>query len=144
VVEYSYCVIFRIRHPSIDPREITMKLGMKPHRFWKAGERRTTPGSRALKGNFPDSLWSHHDEYEGRSRNFFERVDRLAIRLEPHNAFLHDISASGGQCEIYIQLPGSMNIGDSVHPKTLRLLADLNILLSAEVFPNWKNTQKIE
>lgn len=135
MVEYSYRVILRIRHPSIDPCEITMKLAMKPHRFWKVGDRRATPAGRALKGHYPDSLWSHHEKYKGRSKNFFKRVDRLAKQLKLHTAFLHDISASGGQSEIYIQLPGSINIGDSLHPNTLRLLADLDILLSVEVFP---------
>src|SRR5712692_4525972 len=83
------------------------------------------------------ALGVDQEDYRGNSRNFFKKVDRLAHRLKPHKAFLHEISASGGKSEIYIQLPGTLNVGDSLDPRTLGLLAELNVLLSVEVFPVW-------
>jgi hypothetical protein len=135
---FRYNVIFRIRHPSIDPRKLTRRFAMKPHRSWKLGELRSLPSGRVLKTRNRDSRWSYSEDYEGRSKKFFKRVERLANRLKRHKTFLHEISASGGQCEMYVQLPGAKNTGDSVQPATLRLLAELNILLSIEVFPDWR------
>jgi Domain of unknown function (DUF4279) len=135
---YFYRVIFRIRHPSIDPSALTRRFAMKPSRSWKVGKLRRLPNGRVLKTRNRDSLWSYSEDYEGRSRKFLKRVERLANRLKRHKTFLHEISASGGQCEMYVQLPGAKNTGDSVQPATLRLLAELNILLSIEVFPDWR------
>jgi hypothetical protein len=135
---YFYRVIFRIRHPSIDPSAVTRRFAMKPSRSWKAGKLRRLPNGRVLKTRNTDSLWSYSEDYEGRSKKFLKRVERLANRLKRHKTFLHEMSASGGRCEMYIQLPGTKNIGDSVQPATLRLLAELDILLSIEVFPHWR------
>jgi len=109
---------------------------MKPDRFWNTGEFRTLPNGRVLKTRNKDSFWSCCEKYEGKARNFFAGVDRLANRLKRHRAFLHHIPASSGKSEIYVQLHGWKNTGDTPSPKTLKLLADLNILLSIEVFPS--------
>lgn len=131
---HSYNIIFRIRHPSIDPGELTRRLGVKPDQFWKIGELRTLPNGRVLKTRNRDSFWSRSEKYEGKSRTFFDKVDRLASRLKRHKAFLDRITATSGKCEIYIQLHGDKNVGDTLSPETLALLADLNIFLSVEVF----------
>lgn len=131
---YSYNIIFRIEHPSIDPSELTKQFAMKPDQFWKIGELRTLPNGRVLKTRNRDSFWSCSEKYEGKSRTFFDKVDRLASRLKRHKAFLDRISATSGKCESYIQLHGDKNIGDTLSPETLALLADLNIFLSVEVF----------
>jgi hypothetical protein len=112
---------------------------MKPDLFWKIGERRVAPNGRVLKGRYTESLWTYREKYEGTSRNFFKKVDGIASRLKPHRAFLQKVSATGGKCEMYVQLSGAMNIGDSLRAPTLRLLGELDILLSVEVFPDWKS-----
>jgi hypothetical protein len=139
MTDYFYRMVFRIRHPTIDPGVITTTLAMEPHRSWKVGESRTAPNGRALDGHRDDSFWSYREDYTNAAKAFFKEVDILVSRLKPHAAFLHELSAAGGKCEIYIQLPGSMNFGDSLHQSTLRSLADLGILLSLEVFPHWSD-----
>jgi hypothetical protein len=138
VAGYAYNVSFRITHPSIDPRELTRRFAMKPRWSWKSGELLTFPSGRVLKTPKKDSYWCYSEHYEGRSKNFFRRVGRLANRLKLHKIFLQKITESGGRCEIYVQLPGAKNIGDSLSPKALQLLADLDILLSVEVFPDMR------
>jgi len=135
---YAYNVSFRIRHLSIDPRELTRRFAMKPRWSWKSGELRTLPDGRVLKNRKKDSYWCYSEHYAGRSKNFFKRVGRLANRLKRHKAFLQKITESGGRCEIYVQLPGAKNIGDSLGPKALQLLAELDILLSVEIFPDMR------
>jgi hypothetical protein len=137
---YAYYVTFRIRHPSIDPSALTRRFAMKPSRSWKVGKLRRLSNGRVLKTRNRDSLWSYSERYEGTSRDFFKRVERLAKRLRRHQRFLQEISASSGRCEMYVQLAGEKNIGASLHPDALRLLAELNILLSIEVFPHTKRS----
>ena len=135
MAKYSYDVVFRIRHSSLDPREVTNTLKMKPHRLWKAGERRTVPSGRVLNTRNRDSFWSYREIYTGPSRAFFKRTARLVNRLKRHKAFLREITKGGGQCELYILLSGAVNIGDSIPPEMLGSLADLRIWLSVEIFP---------
>jgi hypothetical protein len=139
MTKYVYNIIFRVAHPTIDPSEITAMLAMEPRRSWKVGERRTAPNGRALKGSYDASFWSYQQDYAGSSRSFFKEVEGLIARLNSHAAFLHDLSKAGGKCEIYVQLAGSRNIGDSLPPSMLKSLADLGIVLSLEVFPNWED-----
>jgi hypothetical protein len=144
MTDYYYRIIFRIRHPSIDPGALTKKLRMTPRHFGKVGEYRILPNGDVLKTRNKDTFWSYRDEYRGRSRNFFKRVERLANNLKPHRAFLHEISTAGGKCEIYVQLPGITNIGDSLYPQALQILAELDIVLSVELFPDWKLAPQAE
>lgn len=123
---------------------MTKKFTMKPDLIWKAGEPRVALNGRVLKGIYTENLWSCLEKYEGTSRNFFKRVDSIACRLKPHRAFLRKVSATGGRCEMYVQLSGATNIGDSLHPPTLRLLGGLYILLSIEVFPSWKQVRNVQ
>jgi hypothetical protein len=138
MVNYAYRVIFRITHPTADPAELTSALGMEPNRTWKVGERKKAPNGRELEGIVSESFWSCGDKYLGQDRRFFDEVNRLTLHLKPHKAYLQNLFEAGGKCEIYVQLPGSVNIGDSLAPQTLRLLAELGILLSIEVFPDWE------
>jgi len=46
----------RIRHPAIDPKEITDTLGLEPEHCFKAGDSRTSRGSR-VSGQHTQSYW---------------------------------------------------------------------------------------
>jgi hypothetical protein len=128
-------ILFRVRHPNIDPSAITAALGMAPQRSWKVGDQRTAANGRLLKGNYDHTYWSYREEHPA-SKDFLQKVGLLAERLKLHASFLRQLTASGGSCEIYVQLSGLINDGDSLAPSALRLLSELDITLSIEVFPN--------
>jgi len=47
----------RIRHPSIDPREISAALNLEPEHFFKAGEARTPRAKGQMAGRHTQSYW---------------------------------------------------------------------------------------
>lgn len=47
----------RIRHPSIDPQEISVALELEPEHFFKAGETRTPRAKGQIAGRHTQSYW---------------------------------------------------------------------------------------
>ncbi len=47
----------RIRHPSIDPQEISAALDLEPEHFFKAGEARTPRAKGLIAGRHTQSYW---------------------------------------------------------------------------------------
>jgi hypothetical protein len=47
----------RIRHPCIDPKEITAALDLEPEHFFKAGEARTPRAKGQIAGRHTQSYW---------------------------------------------------------------------------------------
>ena len=52
---YWYSVALRIRHPDMDPQDVTAALGIEPKHAWRAGEARRTPVGTPLTGVYRDT-----------------------------------------------------------------------------------------
>jgi hypothetical protein len=131
-----YEIRLMVKHPSIDPASITDMLGLKPNVSGVAGSRRTTPAGKALPGVHEVSAWSHWFSVE-RNRRFFMDVVKVIDRLEPHKDFLLKIVNDGGTIDLIVQLPGDVNIGDSLPWREIARLCALRINLGVEVFPDF-------
>src|SRR5262245_47217569 len=100
---YQYDISLRVRHPSLDPAEITSALGLNPSRSWRAGEARTTPKGNPLEGRYSDSYWVVKLG-EGRwpDRTLAAIINELLGQLASHQGFFHGISVEGGTVEFFI------------------------------------------
>lgn len=136
-----FSIVLLVRHPSIDPKEISAELRLEPFSSWKVGDLRTTPKGTALPGVREQSFWNHVFEYEGDSR-FFEETERLLGQLALRKDFFVRIGKEGGYAEIYLQLPGDVNQGSSAKPSLLKLMAELGLHLGVEVFPDMPRRAK--
>jgi hypothetical protein len=47
----------RIRHPHVEPAEVTRVLGIEPQHTWRAGDPRRDPAGTALEGSYRESYW---------------------------------------------------------------------------------------
>ena len=131
-----YNVRLLIRHPSINPDIITRTLQLTPHLSAMAGTARKGPKGHNLPGLYRHSVWSHSFRIE-HNRYFFRDVVKLIGRLEPHRAFLADLSEGGGTLSMIIDLPGDTNIGDVLPWREVGRLGALRIDLGVEVFPEF-------
>ncbi len=130
----DFTIILLIRHPNIDPEDISRELKLEPRTVWKVGDQIRTPKGRVMSGHREYSSWTH--VFERRTDSpFFEEVEHALSRLAPHKEFITRIINEGGYGEIYFQLPGQVNQGSSAKPSVLRLIADLGLYLGVEVFP---------
>ena len=98
-----YRMSFRIRHPKIDPAEVTRTLSMAPSRAWRAGEPRTTPTGQTLGGLREESYWATGVRPSaGKDSDPEKDAVSFLDMLDPHAALLHDIVASGGRLEFFL------------------------------------------
>ena len=129
-----YCIIFRIRHPDLDPTEITTALGWEPEHSWKAGDQAVTPKGTRLPSRRSDGLWSCSFEFRGRS-NIAQNLDRLLNQLLEHKELFDHLNKMQARSAFYLQMAGQTNNGDRISCAILRKLADLQVELEFEVFP---------
>jgi hypothetical protein len=54
----NFSITFRIRHPHIDPAELSRQLGILPQHAWRAGEpRRREPGEASSSATHRETYW---------------------------------------------------------------------------------------
>jgi hypothetical protein len=130
-----FSIVLLIRHPNIDPSEISEELKLDPYSSAKAGEPRVTPKGTLLPSISERSSWNHVFEYEVDTK-FFEEMEKLLSRFILHKAFFLRISKESGSAQLYVNFPGDINQGDTAKPSMLKLMSELELHLGAEVFPN--------
>jgi Domain of unknown function (DUF4279) len=134
---YRYAVSLRIRHPSIDPAEISAVLRLNPSRCLQAGESRATPIGTSLHGDWRESYWTSGDVAKGAWPDIAsaDALNRLLDQLSEHHDFFHRIRAEGGRTEFFVGWYFLGNSGDVFHYDLLARMADLKIDLSLDVYP---------
>jgi len=123
-----------IRHPTIDPDDITRALKLTPHLSHRVGAERFAPNGRSLGGVYRDSRWSHSATYELHGQWFVESILPLIDHLEEHGDFLRNIRASGGSTDFILAFLGDGHFSDSITAETMTRLANLSIDLGIEVY----------
>src|SRR5688572_19252874 len=105
-----HSVTLRLRHPSLDPAEITANLDLPPHWAWRAGYPKRTPAGELIRtsGGQPvriprESYWSCGlAESSASGERLASAIEKLTAELEPHEAFFHRIRSEGGSVEFFI------------------------------------------
>ena len=128
-------VLIRFRHPSKDLTYISSLLDLPCSRSWIAGAPRMTPTGEPLSGTNPDSYWSTELKFPSES-GFGEQLRFAINRLKDNEKDLHDFKESGGKVEIYLQLPGSINNGDTIESVDIKKIVGIGVDLLIEVFPD--------
>lgn len=127
-------ILLRFWHPAKDLSFFTSLLDMPCLRSWVAGSPRETPLGRSLPGVNDKSYWSSQIEYSAES-GFNEKLVSVISQLSEIGNELQDFRASGGKVEVYLQLPGSINNGDTIESEHLKILGAMGVNLLIEVFP---------
>jgi hypothetical protein len=146
----NHTAFLRVRHPSIDPAEITTTLGLTPVHAWAAGSAREAAVGERTRGAHPDTYWLAPLGEQGMSREREAVAGKFAwpllqalpldtflagqVRvLMTHKAFFARLKDTGGSCELMIAISASERWGVELPPALLRALAELSIGLSIEV-----------
>jgi hypothetical protein len=152
----------RIRHPSLDPAEITRELQLEPEHSFKAGDPRTSSSGIAAASVHAESYWLSHidlarlpspglfDERPGakqlRPRISDERfralaADSLGVALSgcvvaffgPHREFLRRVKNEGGEVSLLVEVSAKSVPGFKLTPQVSRGLSDLGITVEFEL-----------
>ncbi len=123
----DFTVSLRIRHPHIDPAEITRTLGIEPQHSWKAGEARRAAQGQPLEGSYRESYWI--GEFRELDTNLRGVVATEAVLLQAvvllrrSQPFFSRLQAEGGTVELFVEVMGGSEFTLGLSPQLLSLLA---------------------
>jgi len=137
--EYEFTLSLRLRHPAIDPSNITRTLGIEPQHTWKAGDRRLDPAGGTLEGTYRESYWMGRlmDEPQLSSARLSVEsvlVQRLTHLRRSHD-FLERFHAEGGVAELHVSLYAREDFRLELSEESLGLLSRLGLAVALEVHP---------
>ncbi len=147
----DYRAFLRIRHPSIDPAEISEALGLEAEHAWAAGSARTAAGGGRARSAHPDTFWIAELTRPGWERATFLAGLRAPGRagegarlplelflfaqlrqLQGKGEFLRRLAAEGGELVLQVALPAMPEFCLELGPGLLRSAGDLGLGLSLE------------
>lgn len=157
----EHSVVLRLRHPDVDPREITRRLDITPQYAWRAGEPRRVEAGDDEHGDvlqtfaYRESCWvavlsgaSPLNELVERIARFAPRAVGAQLRVNPPAAaelylalykmkrtaaFWQEFVAQGGTIDCLIQVAGGERFQLEMSPALLALCVELRVSLTIEV-----------
>jgi hypothetical protein len=147
----------RIKHPSIDPAEISKELGIEPEHSFRAGQPRRSKSGVAPAAVYTESYWlaalnpttwfgnppfaealnlrvtqKHIDATV--ARNLTWALSLCVVRLSKlHGAPLHKIRSDGGEISLLVTLSPTAVSSFTLTPEVSRLCGDIGISLEFEI-----------
>jgi len=155
----------RIRHPSIDPAEISRVLMIDADHSFKAGEPRESRSGIAAAGVHSESYWlgtldplalrnamsAHALHFSGHEQQATvgQRVqqmiaDRLSLALElgltfflrTHGEFVRRLQHEGGEVRLLVEISPSAVSEFTLTPAISRVLSELSVAVDFELLDN--------
>lgn len=138
--EYEFMLSLRIRHPSIEPAEISRNLGIEPQHSWRAGEPRRDPAGSELAGTYRESYWMSRlmaaPELAASQVGVESEVLRTLALLRRAFGFLATLRAGGGVAELHVSIFARDDFSLEFLPESLSLLGRLGLTVAIEVKPH--------
>jgi len=137
--EYEFTISLRLRHPSIDPSEITQTLGLTPQHTWKAGDARRGPGGGTLEGVYRESYWMGRLMHEPAQSSAQVSVESVLLQtlaqLRRSHGFLERLDADGGIAELHVSLFAREDFQLELSAQSLNLLGRLGLAITLDIHP---------
>jgi hypothetical protein len=137
----------RVRHPSLDPTDLSRELGIEPVHSFRAGDPRPVRSVRTRASVYAESYWlgmlrspewPPAGPFEGRLRSaaissFGGALWLAVVRfLHVHGRLLRRIRAEGGQVSLLLAVVPESTNGLTVAPQISRVLSELGVALELE------------
>jgi hypothetical protein len=136
VTDYEFSMSLGVRHPDIDPEQITQALGLQPGHEWSKGEQRTDAAGAALAGNHRASFWLCEVPVRPEERASLEsEISRLLRLLRKSTGFLQKLHEGGGAVELFVTIFARGDFRIEISPDHATLLGRTGIALTVEVKP---------
>jgi len=144
---HDFSIALRVRHPSIDPAEVTRRLGIEPQHAWRAGEPRHDDGAGSALHRetywvgllkpppFGPSPWSQSLDERLRSSAALPQASLYftLLHMKRSAAFWREFADQGGTVECLIQVHKADRFQFDLSQALLLALVELRITLSIDV-----------
>ena len=137
----------RVRHPSLDPTDLSRELGIEPAHSFRVGDPRPVRSVRTSASVHAESYWLgmlRSPEWP-LAASFGERLRTAALSsfggalwlavvrfLHVHGRLLRRIRAEGGQVSLLLAIAPDPSHGLTVAPEISRVLSELGVALELE------------
>jgi hypothetical protein len=130
----------RIRHPHIDPAEITRNLGIEPQHTWRAGDPRRDPVGGELEGQYRESYWMGRVMTQPALASDQVGVEsellRVLARLRRSFEFIERLKREGAVAELQISVFAREEFRLEFLPEPLSMLGRLGFTVALELKPH--------
>jgi hypothetical protein len=134
---YEFTFSLRVRHPDIEPSEITQALGIAPQHTWKAGDSRSGSTGEPREGTYRESYWMGRLMDEPQLSSDLMSVEAVLLRtltqLRRSQDFLARLSKEGGVSELHISMVARSNFQLELSAQALTLIGRLGLGITLEV-----------
>lgn len=138
--DYEFMMSLRIRHPRIDPAEITLALHIEPQHTWRAGEIRRDSAGAEIGGTHRESYWMGRlmtkPELARDDVDVESEILRTLGTLRRAFDFLEKLKEEGGSAELHVSLYARDEFRLELLPESLSLLGRMGLAVALEVKPN--------
>ena len=137
--DYEFTMSLGVRHPDIDPAQITRALNLQPGHLWRKGEERLDQAGAVLGGNHRASYW--FCEIAPRPKFAEERTDmeselsRVLQMLRKAIVFMQDLHFGGGVTELFVTIFARGDFRLELLPEEAALLGRLGVGMTIEIKP---------
>ena len=136
MIDYEFAMSLGVRHPDIDPVQITQALGLQPGHGWSKGEQRTDAKGTALAGSHRASYWLCEIPPRTDERaNLESEISRLLHTLRKSAGFLKELHHDGGTVELFVTIFVRGDFRIELIPEQAALLGRIGIALTIEFKP---------
>jgi uncharacterized protein DUF4279 len=132
----TYETVLRVRHPSLDPAELTDTLRVEPEHCWKAGDPRVSQSGQPIGGQHRDSYWSAPLPVEHVAGAPLSREGALSqqlLSLTTHRDFFKRLQSDGAEVSLVVEIAPAAGLAITLTALSLRRAADLNIEIEFQV-----------
>jgi hypothetical protein len=130
---HSYKVALVIKHPTIDPGDVSRALSLAPSSESKVGHRRTTSTGEVLDGTYGFTTWIHAFDTDGVTE-LADIFCPVIGRLQRHASYFLELVRQDESVELFCEVFASRNWEEGFHHTVLRRLADMGIDLHLDVY----------
>ena len=154
----GFSVALRLRHPHIDPAELTRHLGIEPQHAWRAGEQRRLESGEPGQGFYRETYWvgllpniplalgemvgTRRGPLSARSAERMAELVTLTpqtdlfftlLKMKRSAAFWKAFGDEGGTIECLLQIHAPERFNFEMSQALLTLLVAMRVTLSIEV-----------
>jgi hypothetical protein len=138
--DYEFTMSLRIRHPSVDPAQITRTLGIDPQHTWRAGDVRRDSEGGALGGEYRETFWMGRlmtqPKLASERIGVESELTQTLAQLRKSQDFLGSLKEQGGVAELHVSIFAREEFRLEFLPGSLALLGRLGLTVAVEVKPH--------
>jgi hypothetical protein len=137
--DYQIALSLGIRHPDIDPAQITRELGLQPVHVWRNGQERLDEAGTALGGTHRGTYWfceiAPRPAFSGERTVVESELTRLLHILRKSIVFLQGLHYSGGSTDLCVTIFAHGDFRIELLPEETGLLGRLGVVMTVEIKP---------